>query len=267
MVDLPPETQRISRLTPLADALACIDRLVAPVAPRRVEIERALGLSMAGDLVTKQAHPASAIALRDGVAVAAERTLDASAYAPAVLPGAPDFVEVGDVLPGGSDAVAPLEMIEVRDTAVHAVASLAPGDGVLPQGADATPGDLLAREGMRLRATDLAAIEALGLTHDVHVCVPRVRIASASGAPDRVFDAIRGLLVRAVAGAGGEVVVSDRAGVDGALAVPDTAVILIGGSGSGRRDRSVTELAHLGEVAFHGVGLAPGETAAFGMVG
>jgi len=41
--------------------------------------------------------------------------------------------------------------------------------------------------------------------------------------------------------------------------------MLIGGSGSGRRDDSVRELAQHGSVAFHGVALAPGETAAFGM--
>src|SRR5215469_7708803 len=137
MVDLPPEIQRIARLTPLADALACIDRLVAPVAPRKVAIDQALGLSVARDVVIKQVHPASAIALRDGVAVAADRTLDAGAYAPAVLPGAPAFVDVGDALPAGTDAVAPIDMIEIRGAAAHAIAPLAPGDGVLPQGADA----------------------------------------------------------------------------------------------------------------------------------
>src|SRR5262249_1478199 len=41
---------------------------------------------------------------------------------------------------------------------------------------------------------------------------------------------------------------------------------LVGGSGSGPGDRSVRELARRGRVLFHGVGLAPGETAAFGTV-
>ncbi len=268
MVDLPPDIQRITRLTPLADALACIDRLVAPVAPRRVAIDQALGLSVAGDVVIEQIRPTRAIALRDGVAVAADRTLDASSYAPAVLPGAPAFVEVGDALPAGADAVAPTEMVEVRAAAVHATTSLAPGDGVLPEGADAAPGDLVAREGVRLRAADLAVLAALGVAHGLHVCVPRVGIASARRAPDPIVAAIRGLLTRAVAGAGGEAVGPDRAGLEGALdASDDAAIILIGGSGSGRRDRSVADLARRGTVAFHGVGLAPGETAAFGTVG
>jgi molybdopterin biosynthesis enzyme len=41
--------------------------------------------------------------------------------------------------------------------------------------------------------------------------------------------------------------------------------MLIGGSGSGRRDDSVRDLARVGSVAFHGVALAPGGTAAFGI--
>src|SRR5258705_593758 len=45
------------------------------------------------------------------------------------------------------------------------------------------------------------------------------------------------------------------------------AVIVIGGTGSGRNDTSVTTLARLGRVEAHGVALSPGETAAFGFVG
>src|SRR5262249_11475637 len=44
-------------------------------------------------------------------------------------------------------------------------------------------------------------------------------------------------------------------------------VIVIGGSGTGQRDRSVSELARQGTLAFHGVGILPGETAAFGTIG
>ena len=43
------------------------------------------------------------------------------------------------------------------------------------------------------------------------------------------------------------------------------AIIAIGGTGEGRNDRSVIALARAGNVVCHGIGLAPGETAAFGM--
>jgi len=45
------------------------------------------------------------------------------------------------------------------------------------------------------------------------------------------------------------------------------AVVIVGGTGSGRNDASVRVLAAAGRVEVHGVGLRPGESAAFGMVG
>jgi molybdopterin biosynthesis enzyme len=208
--------------------------------------------------------------LRDGVALSADATLDASPYAPAPLPGAPAFVEVGDPLPAGADAVAPLEAVELRGATVRALAALAPGDGVLPYGGDATPGDVLGREGVRLRASDLAAMAAVGLAGDFHVCEPRVCVVTASRERHPVIRAIAEFLVQVVGAAGGVAATAppDAGGLDSAIAdAEQDVIILVGGSGSGRRDRGVTDLARLGSVAFHGVGLAPGETAAFGTIG
>jgi len=262
------EIQRIERLMPLADALARIDRLVSPVATRPVELARARGRCLAADIVFKQMRPMSALALRDGVALSADATLDASSYAPVPLAGAPHFVDVGDPLPAGADAVAPLDVVELRGAAAWALAPLAPGDGVLPQGGDATSGDILGREGARLRASDLAAMSALGVGHDVHVREPRVCIATAGGERDPVVQAIAAMVVRLVGDAGGLATMApDGAGLEGAIAqVGEDAVVIIGGSGSGQRDRGVVELAKLGSVSFHGVGLTPGETAAFGTI-
>src|SRR5262249_58952739 len=44
------------------------------------------------------------------------------------------------------------------------------------------------------------------------------------------------------------------------------AVIGIGGTGSGRRDDAVQELARRGRVEAHGIAICPGETAALGFV-
>jgi molybdopterin molybdotransferase len=270
MIETLTGLQRIERLLPLAEALACIDRLVACVTPRRVEHSRAFGRCLAGDISAVRPHPPYAIALRDGVALGADATLDASPYAPAPLPGAPAFVDVGDRLPAATDAVAPLESVELRGAGVRAVASLAPGDGVLPTGGDTARGDILVREGVRLRACDLAAMAALGLTHGLGVFEPRVCVATARREPDPVIQAICEFLVRMIADAGGVATMAppDESGLESAASrAEQDAIILVGGSGSGRRDRSVTKLAKLGSVAFHGVGLAPGETAAFGNVG
>jgi molybdopterin biosynthesis enzyme len=251
MVDLRDAAQQIERLMPLADALACIDRLVAPVAPRTV---------------AAAAHPAVAVALRDGFAVPAEATLDASTYAPAALAGLPAPLEVGDPMPAGTDAVAPPDAIALRDGSAHALAPLAAGDGILPAGADVAPGDVLRPAGARLRASDIAACASLGQNR-IDVREPRLRIVPARPGPDAVIAAIVNLLAHAVEAAGAIAVTTplDASGLEGALDAAD-AVLVVGGSGSGQRDRSVHTLARRGRVAFHGVGLMPGETAAFGTV-
>jgi molybdopterin molybdotransferase len=243
--------QRIGRLLPLADALACIDRLVAP-----------LGRARAGLVTATSAHPPAAIALLDGVALRADMTLDASSYAPVRVEAA--AVETGDPLPAGADAVAAAEAIEMRGTAIHVFTPLAPGDGVLPAGGDMQAGESLEASARRRRAVDLA-VSAILAQADPDLRAPHVCVVAARPERDVVIEAAMGLLTRAIEGEGGT---AERAGLAGALDHSDSgAVMIVGGSGAGRRDRAVRELGQRGEVAFHGVALAPGETAAFGMIG
>jgi molybdopterin biosynthesis enzyme len=245
--------------------VARIDQLVAPVEPRRIKLGEAAGMCLAEDIAVRYAHPGSAIALRDGIAIGSDATLDASSYAPVRLAGAPTFVDVGDTLPPHADAVASLDSAEIRQDGVDILAPFAPGDGVLPPEADATAGDVLGRAGARLRASDVTILSLLGVS-EVDVRVPRICIVRAKPGRDAVIGAIESLLLRVVEAAGGSIVMSShiRLSFEDAVTAA-SAVIVIGGSGSGRRDRSVHELARLGSVTFHGVGLAPGETAAFGV--
>src|SRR5262245_62275659 len=124
-----------------------------------IAAKRALGRTLAADVTITHAQPSAALALRDGFAVRADATLDASAYGPVLIEGA--MVDVGDPLPAGTDTVAPPEAVELRGGSAHAVAALAPGDGVLPDGADMAEGaDRPA--GTPLRGRDLADLAILG---------------------------------------------------------------------------------------------------------
>jgi molybdopterin molybdotransferase len=263
--------QRIARLTSFADALEHVYRNVSAIAPRDVETGAALGRVLAAADVVAEPHPAAAIALRDGWAVSSEATLDAGSYAPAVLAQAPVPVQVGDPIPVGTDAVAPLDAVEFRGTVANALLTLAPGENVLACSMDAAAGAALLRAGYRISRTDLAVLAAIGLDR-VSVREPRVRIAPARPGRNVIIDAILTLLVGAVEAEGGvairgEPTSEDEHGLDGVLTGKDAdAVIIVGGSGVGARDQSVATLGRLGTLAFHGVGLAPGETAAFGMV-
>jgi molybdopterin molybdotransferase len=257
------ETQRIARLTPLADVLARIDALVRPVEPRPAERHAAVGRVLAEDVVAPTSRPAAARALRDGFAVRAEATADASSYAPAPLVPSPLRVDVGDVLPPGTDAVATLDVVVVRDGRHEALSPVAPGEGVLAIGADLRAGETLRQAGERLRAVDDAVLASAGVER-VMVRAPRIHLVQARAGRDAVLEAACALIARAIAAAGGSVQPGDLAGALGDASAD--AVIAIGGTGSGRDDASVRTLARLGRVEMHGIALSPGETAAFGLV-
>ena len=258
-------TQRIARLTPLAANLTLIRSRVAIVPSRRVRLVEARGAVLAED-VRPGERPARAIALRDGFAVAAAEIADAGPYAPVPLSLTACRVDVGNALPSGTDAVVPVDAVVLRGDRAEAIAAVAPGEGVLPAGGDATSATALRRAGERLRALDLTAIAAAGIG-EVTIRSPRIVMARASPAKSSWLDAAQATLARCAAAAGCAVrdppctlaqALSDGQG---------DAVIGIGGTGSGRRDDAVQELARRGRVEAHGIAIAPGETAAFGFVG
>src|SRR3974390_1389927 len=148
MVAVLEPSQRIGRLTPLAEALSCIDRRVSAVAPRRVKLAAAGGRPLASDVSIARTSPPYPIAMRDGWAVASEDTQDAGSYAPAILTHAPERVETGDPMPAGTAAVIDLDAVRSRNQAFEALAAAAPGDGVVPAGADVSPDTPVGRAGL-----------------------------------------------------------------------------------------------------------------------
>ncbi len=126
--------------------------------------------------------PRSALALRDGWAVASDLTTDAGAYAPAPLPAAVR-VDVGEPLPPGADAVAPLDAVTIRNGAAQALAPVGPGDGVLPAGADVARGATLLAAGRRLGRVQVALLAAAGVT-GVRIREPRLRLVRARAGND-----------------------------------------------------------------------------------
>ena len=244
-------SQRISSLTPIGAVLARVAQ-VAPIAPRPMALGDAEGRVLAQDVVAAMS-PAAPVALLDGWAVRAEQVADAGPYAPVRLDPPPAWVDAGGAMPAGTDAVLP--PAAVTDAEVHAAATA--GDGVLAAGADATPDRPLRRACEKLRAADVAALQAVGVSH-VMVRQPRVRVVAMRGC-----DAAALAVSRAIS-AYGAVVIFVRA-LERALADEQTdAVVTIGGTGAGSRDDSVAMLARMGEVAIHGFGISPGETAALG---
>ncbi len=268
MVAYPEAGQRIKRRTPLADALSAIDALVRPVEAREADLGAALGRVLAADAVSPSAQPPVALALRDGWAVKSEETTDAGSYAPALLSTVPARVETGQPLPHGTDAVAPDETVVCRGKTAEALAPVAPGEGVLPPGADMEAGKRPRRAGERLRMIDRAVLAAAGISR-VTIREPRIRLVRAGKVIATGYD----WLADAITSEGGAVIVDDTDApaadhLEAALHHEGSdAVLVLGGTGSGSSDMSVLTLAKVGRVEFHGVGLTPGETVAFGFAG
>ena len=262
----PDRPQRIDRLTPLADVLARLDALAEPVAPHSAELSAARGQTLAEDVVVASPIPPAARALRDGWAVPSDLTIDASGYAPAPLPFALRL-DVGEPLPEGADAVAPLDAVAIRDDAAHALAPVSPGEGVLPAAGDGAPGATFLPAGRRLGGVEIALLTAAGVVA-VSVRAPRLHLVRAGPAGDPVIDAAVRYLADAVESQGGVAVSAAQEGLADALAAADVdAIIVVGGTGSGRRDVTVRTMASVGAVLVHGVALLPGETTALGTAG
>jgi molybdopterin molybdotransferase len=266
MIVEPDRRQRIARLTPLVDVLARLDALVKPVTPRTADLAAARGRTLAGDVVIHAPVPATARALRDGWAVSSDLITDAGAYAPAPLPSVV-WVDVGEPLPGDADAVAPLDAVAIRDGAAQALAPVGPGEGALPTGADVASGTTLLPTGRRLGGIELALLAAAGVA-EVRVRAPRLRLVRAASGSDAVIDAALGCIADAIGSQGGVAAIAAQHGLANALADTSVdAIVVVGGTGTGKNDTTVQTLASMGELIVHGIGLLPGETTAFGAVG
>jgi molybdopterin molybdotransferase len=265
MVVEPDIPQRIARLTPLDDVLRRIDALVEPVTARTNNLATALGATLAEDIVVDAAIPPAPRALRDGWAVASDLTTDAGTYAPAPLPSAVR-VDVGEPLPAGTDAVAPLDAVTIRGGIAQALAPVAPGEGVLATGADIARGTTLLTAGRHLDRLRIALLAAAGVG-TVRTRLPRVHLVPARRG-DAIIDAAIGCIADVI-GSVGAVAVTDGANdlTDALADAAVDAVVVVGGTGSGRSDASVRTLAAVEKLHVHGIALVPGDTAAFGTVG
>lgn len=233
----------------------------------RRPLERAIGCTLAEDVVVRQLPPSS-IALRDGFAVEAAAVADASSYAPISLTAMPPRIDVGDTLPDGANAVLPLDAVMLRGNSAEIVAAPVAGEGVLITGGDAADGAVLRRAGERLRPVDFAILSAAGIP-EAMFRTPRVCVACGGAADASAVQAALGFLAHSVTTAGADVLSSRKPiSLDASLTGghPD-AVIVVGGTGGGRRDSAVKTLARHGRVEAHGLAISPGETAAFGFVG
>jgi len=258
-------TQRISKFAPVAEIFRKIDALAAAVKPQEIALDATLGHVLAADVTAPASLPLQSLALRDGWAVRSELVADAGPYTPVPLVQQTPWVEAGEPLPAGTDAVLAPDAVTISGQNAEALASIAPGEGVLPGSGDIKTGGLLRMSGAYLRAADLAVLRLAGIKK-ISTRRPKILIVPANARIDR--DPVTQFATRTIDVSGGIAQVDSRSSLDVALEDKNSdALIIVGGSGAGRNDKSVLALARVGRVELHGMGIQPGETAALGAVG
>lgn len=258
--------QRVSRLTPWRDALTAIERLAAPVASETVALAEGVGCVAADDVRVEAPVPAVSIAACNGWAVRADLVADAGPYAPVPFAVAPVWVESGEPLPAGCDSILPPDAVTAAGGAYEAVATAGPGEGVTVAGADASPDLPLVQAGKPIGPTACAALEAAGIA-TVRVRRPRIGLVCL-GAPALQDGPVFSLIGRALGQCGALTVAAAPTPALAALVATENldALVTIGGTGQGRRDKAAFLVAAAGEMSVHGVGIRPGETAGLGSV-
>jgi molybdopterin biosynthesis enzyme len=147
------------------------------------------------------------------------------------------------------------------------LAEAIPGQGVRRAGGDIAAGSSVVEAGRRVLARDLMIARAAGIER-LKVRRPRLRIVNIPGG-----SVTSDLISESARTAGADVVSVTAVGRDAAsiAAVIEVGacdlLLIVGGSGVGRTDVTVTALAGCGEVLAHGIAVQPGRTSAVGRIG
>lgn len=263
---------------PYAAALAWTDAQAVPSEAELVPLADAPGRVLAAPAVAAGDMPGFDRAGIDGIALAAEATVGASAYNPlrfrlvpagsSLPPDSAARVAAGDALPAGADAVIPPDALDGA-AGCEIVEPVAPGSGVERRAGQAAAGATLLAAGRRLRAADIGLLAVAGIERVPVVGRPLLRVlltGASAGVPDADGPLLRGLIERD-GGVPADIrpLARDREALAAALAAPGADIILVaGGTGRGGDDHAAAALAEAGELAIHGVALYPAETAGMG---
>lgn len=252
-------------LTPLDVALRVLLEDLAPVAPIELPFAEVLGC-VAAEMPLK-ASPPRDIAIADGWALRSSDLVGASSYSPVPLMDSPVWVEAGEAMPQNCDCVVAGNSVDASGPLTQALAEAIPGQDVRRAGDDIAAGSII-EAGRCIGPLDLLVARAAGL-ETLSVRRPRLRIvnvpAASGGTVELIFESARAI--------GAEVILDHAASRDApaiasALDISGSdLLVVIGGTGLGRTDATVTALARRGTLIAHGIALQPGRTAAMGHIG
>jgi len=287
--------------TDLDAALKMLRSSVKLLDAESVQLEQALGRTLARDIISTEEVPAFDKSAMDGYALRAAETFGASPTDPVsfrvigeVFPGEVGDLEVGPgeavrimtgaAFPEGADAVLMAEYATDRGDVVLAHGSVVPGRNVARAGEDIRKGDRVLERGRVLRPQDIGVLASIRMVELEVTRRPVVGIISTgnelvepgsaeAGQPGRVVNSCRYMLEGLVTQTGGAArwlgtLRDDREALRTALVAFDGDILLTtGATSAGKEDYLPGLLSELGELLVHGVNIRPASPLAFGRLG
>ncbi|MER6579684.1 gephyrin-like molybdotransferase Glp [Nonomuraea sp. NPDC001023] len=274
--------------------LAEILATVRPLAPLELELERALGTTLAEDVSSPVPLPPFDNSAMDGYAVRAEDvpgTLpvidDVAAGSDelrAVGPGHAVRIMTGAPMPAGADSVVPVEWTDGGTVSVRINRDVPVGNAIRRAGEDVQAGEVVLKAGTVIGPAQLGIIAGVGRRRVWVRPQPRVVVISTGaelvepGAPlgrGQIWESNSFTLTAAVRAAGAEGFRAGSVGDDPAVLLDqlDThlvradAIITSGGVSMGAYEPVKEALAPLGTVRFEKVAMQPGMPQGFGVLG
>jgi molybdopterin molybdotransferase len=277
---------------------ALLEERLRPLDSEEIELQRAAGRVLAGNVVATVAVPAFPRSAMDGYALRGEETFGAGPYNPLeftligesrpgrafagqVTAGQAVRIMTGAPLPAGADAVVMAEHAKEQNGRVAVVEPIAPGRHVGQVGEDIGRGTTVLPAGRVLRPQDVGVLAAIGVARLPVIRRPHVELiitgdellpAGSVPAGVCIVDSNSPMLQALVQRDGGmplmEDIIPDRRELLRAVLVESTADVLLvsGGSSVGPEDHAPSLLAELGELAVHGVAMRPSSPAGVGFL-
>ncbi|MFI7635212.1 gephyrin-like molybdotransferase Glp [Nonomuraea sp. NPDC049400] len=277
--------------------LAGILATVRPLAPIELELEQALGATLAEEVSSPVPLPPFDNSAMDGYAVRAADVSDVPVTLPviddvaagsmelrAVGPGHAVRIMTGAPMPAGADAVVPVEWTDGGTVSVRITRPATAGNAIRRAGEDVKAGETVLKHGTVIGPAQIGIIAGVGRRRVWARPRPRVVVLSTGAelvepgsplAPGQIWDSNSFTLTAAVREAGGEgfragsvgddpVVLLDR--LDTHLVRAD-AIITSGGVSMGAYEPVKEALSPLGTVRFEKVAMQPGMPQGFGVLG
>ncbi len=281
--------------------LAEILSVVRAPAPLELDLDQALGATLAENVASPLALPPFDNSAMDGYAVRAQDVAGASEAQPVTLPVMDDVaagdgntyavgrgmtarIMTGAPLPGGADAVVPVEWTDGGKVRVEIRRAPEAGHAIRRSGEDVRPGQVVVPAGTRIGPAQLGILAGVGRRRVRVLPRPRVVVMSTGSelvppgsplSPGKIYESNSYMLAGAVREAGAEgfraeAVTDDPAEfldrLEAQLVRADV-VITSGGVSMGAYEPVKEALTPLGTVLFEKVAMQPGMPQGFGVVG